>query len=223
MLHLCIVNSRSLLFNLKWNMKYSREYILRKAFDVFMNKGYDSASISVLQKELNMSRGAMYRYFKNKEELFIAVIDEYCFRLFERVLNNTNENLKVSELIEVMFRKQKLMLNVFTRAGVTHTTFLNYTALMIQAAKYYPDFLRRFRLIHNQLLSRWEVALNNSIATMEIKPDINVEIMSILFNSACIKESSERNDDEEMFATNVQLDLERRREVIDYLYNLIKV
>lgn len=110
-----------------------------------------------------------------------------------------------------------------TGAGVTHTTFLNYTALMIQAAKYYPDFLRRFRLIHNQLLSRWEVALNNSIATMEIKPDINVEIMSILFNSACIKESSERNDDEEMFATNVQLDLERRREVIDYLYNLIKV
>ena len=41
-------------------MKNRKEYILEKAFDVFMSKGYDSVSITVLQKELGMSRGAMY-------------------------------------------------------------------------------------------------------------------------------------------------------------------
>lgn len=203
-------------------MKYSREYILRRAFDVFMNKGYDSASISVLQEELGMSRGAMYRYFSNKEELFCAVIDEYFFKLFDKLLHNLDSNLTIGELIESIHRRHKTMLHAFTRAGVTHTFFLNYTALMIQAAKYYPDFIERFRIINRRLLTNWRNALNRSINIGEIKNDINVEIMSILFNSACVKETSDSNCDESMFAVNVMHDMEKRKEVLDYLYSLIK-
>lgn len=203
-------------------MKYSREYILRRAFDVFMNKGYDSASISVLQEELGMSRGAMYRYFSNKEELFRAVIDEYFFKLFNKLLHNINENLTTLELIEQISRKQKVILNAFTRAGVTHIFFLNYTALIIQAAKHYPDFLERFKTINGKLISAWRSALINSINAGEIREDINVEIMSILFNSVSVKESSDRNHDESMFTVNVMKDMEKRKEVMNYLYNLIK-
>ncbi|NDV79069.1 TetR/AcrR family transcriptional regulator [Dysgonomonas sp. 511] len=204
-------------------MKYSREYIIRRAFDVFMAKGYDSASISVLQEELGMSRGAMYRYFKNKKDLFEAVIDEYCFRLFERMLKGAGDDLTVAELIEIMHRRQRLMLNIFTRAGVTHTTFLNYTALMIQAAKYYPDFTSHFADINSRLLSRWERAISKSIAKGEVRPDVNIEITSIMFNSISIKESSTRGKDESVFVINVKHDFERRKEVLDYLYSLIKI
>jgi len=204
-------------------MKYSREYILRRAFDVFMNKGYDSASISVLQEELGMSRGAMYRYFSNKEELFRAVIDEYFFRLFNKLLYNVHEEITTLELIEIINRRQKLILNAFTRAGVTHTFFLNYTALIIQAAKHYPNFLERFSIINGSLLSKWRSALSNSIKAGEVRSDINIEIMSILFNSASVKESSDRNCDDKMFTVNVTRDMEKRKEVLDYLYSLIKV
>jgi AcrR family transcriptional regulator len=205
-------------------MKYSREYIIRRAFDVFMNKGYDSASISVLQEELGMSRGAMYRYFKNKEELFKAVIDSYLFRLFDKLLQNVNENLTVAEMIEIIYRRQKLVLNAFTRAGVTHMFFLNYTALVIQAAKHYPDFIERYKIIHNGLLRNWENALSNSIEAGEIRSDINIEIMSILFNSVSVRESSgNKNDDQSMFTVNVMRDMEKRKVVLDYLYSLIKV
>ncbi len=205
-------------------MKYSREYILRRAFDVFMNRGYDSTSISVLQEELNMSRGAMYRYFKNKEELFFAVIDAYFFRLFDKLLKNIDKQLSLEELIAVIYRRQKLHLNAFSRAGVTHTFFLNYTALIIQAAKYYPNFLERFRVINSKLLETWRNALKNSIDHNEIRSDINIDIMSILFNNACMKESSDRYCEEgSSFVVNVFHDIERRKEVLDYLYSLIKI
>ena len=203
-------------------MKYSREYKLRRAFDVFMNKGYDSASISVLQEELGMSRGAMYRYFSNKEELFCAVIDEYFFKLFDKLLHNLDADLTLAELIEAIYRRHKTMLHAFTRAGVTHTFFLNYTALMIQAAKHYPHFIERFRIINSKLLANWRKALNRSIDNGEIRNDLNIEIMSILFNNACVKESSDSNCDESMFAVNVMHDIEKRKEVLDYLHYLIK-
>ncbi|MDR0824125.1 MAG: TetR/AcrR family transcriptional regulator [Prevotella sp.] len=203
-------------------MKYSREYILKRAFDVFMTKGYDSASISVLQEELNMSRGAMYRYFKNKEELFNAVIDEYLFRLFEKILQNNQDDRKLDNHIEILYRRQRLIINAFIRAGVTHIFFLNYTALMIQAAKYYPNFLNRFRIINEQLLQNWKNAIKNSIEAGEIRSDIDVDIMAIIFNNASVKESSDVDCDNS-FTVNITQDMKRRKEVMDYLYNLIKI
>lgn len=205
-------------------MKYSREYILRRAFDVFMNKGYDSASISVLQEELQMSRGALYRYFKNKEELFNAVIDEYFFKIFDKLQHNMDKHTySLEKFIEVMHRRQKIVVNAFTRAGVTHTIFLNYTALIIQVGKHYPEFLERFRIINNRSLESWKDAMRNSINAGEIKDDIDIDILAILFNNTSVKETSDRDCDDSSFAINVMQDMNRRMEVMRYLYSLIKV
>jgi len=187
-----------------------------------MNRGYDSTSISVLQEELNMSRGAMYRYFRNKEELFFAVIDTYFFGLFEKLLKNANGDLTAEELIEFIYRRQRLVMNAFTRAGITHTAFLNYTALMIQGAKHYPKFLDRFYVVNKRLLEVWRNSLLKSIEIGEVKAGIDIDIMCILFNSISIKESSDRYTDDSMFAVNIMHDMERRKEVMDYLYSLIR-
>lgn len=204
-------------------MKFSREHILKRAFDVFMTKGYDSTSISVLQAEIGMSRGAMYRYFENKDDLFKAVIDEYFFKSFNKILLTIDKELTTLELIELVSKKQKILFRAFAKAGVTHTFFLNYTALMIQAAKHYPNFVYRYRIIYNKLLDSWRKALIRSIELGEVKKDINIEIMSILFNNVSVKESSERNEEEIHFPVKIKRDLDKREEVMRYLYELIKV
>lgn len=204
-------------------MKFSKEYILRRSFDVFMNIGYDSASISVLQKELGMSRGAMYRYFENKEDLFCAVIDEYFFKVFDKLLQNIEKaDLTTIELIERLNRRQKVILKAFTKAGVTHTFFLNYTALLIQAAKYYPDFVNDFRVIRLKMKTYWEKALINSIKKGEVRSDVNIEIMSTLFSNLSVKESTERDLNDSSFAIEIEQDMRKREEVLYYLYGLIK-
>ena len=181
-------------------MKYSREFILRRAFDVFMNKGYDSTSITVLQRELNMSRGAMYRYFKNKEDLFIAVIDEYFFRVYNRILQNLDNDLTLPELLDKLHRRNKLVATVFTRAGITHTVFLNYTALIIQAAKHYPNFLVHFQEINKKMLTLWKDALTKSLEMKQIQDNIDIDIMAVIFNNINAKESSDTDCDESNFS-----------------------
>lgn len=49
--------------------------ILNSAATVFAQEGYHHASISNICIEAEISNGALYKYFKNKESLFFAVLD----------------------------------------------------------------------------------------------------------------------------------------------------
>jgi len=203
-------------------MKYSREYILERAFDVFMEKGYDSTSISVLQQELDMSRGAMYRYFRNKEELFVSVVDVYFFRIFDKILKNVKKDLTVKELIEVVYRRQKIIVAALSRSNISRAVFLNYTALMIQAAKHYPDFVNKFKKMEKRLLQSWKNALKNSIEAGEIRSDVDINILCVLFNNTTTREASSSKKEECRFTLDIIKDVEERKKVMDYLYSLIK-
>lgn len=55
-----------------------REAILDVAAEVFLEVGYSAASMSVIAGRLGGSKGTLYNYFKNKEELFAAYIARHC-------------------------------------------------------------------------------------------------------------------------------------------------
>lgn len=56
--------------------KSKREAILDIASELFLKNGYAGASINEMYRRTGISKETFYRYFKNKEELFLAVIDQ---------------------------------------------------------------------------------------------------------------------------------------------------
>jgi AcrR family transcriptional regulator len=60
----------------------NRERILRAARAVFGERGYHDATIEEIADEAGLSNGAIYYNFANKEDLFLALLDE---RLDERL------------------------------------------------------------------------------------------------------------------------------------------
>lgn len=52
-----------------------QQKILDSAASVFAEEGYHFASISSICKSAEISNGALYKYFKNKESLFFSVLD----------------------------------------------------------------------------------------------------------------------------------------------------
>ena len=54
----------------------TREYILHAASHEFLEKGYKEAALREIAKQAGVTTGALYGYFKNKEELFGALVDE---------------------------------------------------------------------------------------------------------------------------------------------------
>ena len=53
-------------------MKDRKEYIIRKAMELYALKGYQNVSITDLQFALDMGRGTLYYYFRNQDELFLT-------------------------------------------------------------------------------------------------------------------------------------------------------
>lgn len=54
----------------------SRERILEAARDLFVQYGYQSVSMRQVARELGYSHGAIYYHFKNKAELFYALVQQ---------------------------------------------------------------------------------------------------------------------------------------------------
>lgn len=62
-----------------------REQILEGAHRVFMGMGFDASSMSDIAREAGVSKGTLYVYFKNKEDLFAAMVQSQKSRVFERL------------------------------------------------------------------------------------------------------------------------------------------
>jgi AcrR family transcriptional regulator len=55
-----------------------RDRILQTARDVFFEEGYGAATMSMIAARLGGSKGTLYAYFKNKEDLFEEIIRDQC-------------------------------------------------------------------------------------------------------------------------------------------------
>ena len=60
-------------------MKITRDDLLIAAFKLFMSMNCEKATFAELGKMLGMSKAGIFKFYKNKQKLFIAVVDKFCF------------------------------------------------------------------------------------------------------------------------------------------------
>src|SRR5215469_1956849 len=62
-----------------------RRQIIEGARHVFMAQGFDAASMNEIARVAGVSKGTLYVYFQNKEELFEAIVGHECREQGERI------------------------------------------------------------------------------------------------------------------------------------------
>ena len=62
-----------------------RRQIIDGACRVFLAQGFDAASMGAIAREAGVSKGTLYVYFKSKEELFEAIVEEQCQQQAEQI------------------------------------------------------------------------------------------------------------------------------------------
>ena len=75
------------------NTKSTKEQILESGKRIFLEKGFKSAPLRTIVKEAGFTLGAFYGYYKTKEELFYALINEAAEGL-KRIIDSMNEEIK---------------------------------------------------------------------------------------------------------------------------------
>jgi len=73
-----------------------RHQILEGARRLFLAQGFDAASMNSIALEAGVSKGTLYVYFKSKEELFEAIVEEQCGEQAQQLLDfDMDEDIKV--------------------------------------------------------------------------------------------------------------------------------
>jgi AcrR family transcriptional regulator len=75
--------------------------IIQAATDVFTRKGFHDARMDDIVKETGLSKGALYWYFKSKEELIIAILDRIFGAEFRRMETLDDKNLPARKCLKI--------------------------------------------------------------------------------------------------------------------------
>lgn len=112
------------------------ENLLEIAAEVFLEKGYECASVGEIATRANASKQTIYSRFPSKAELFSAVMNRTCEQKFKRVSDMLQANRPIAGVlkdfaVEMMIATQDLQATKMLRA-------------IIGAAEEFPEVGERF-------------------------------------------------------------------------------
>ena len=65
-------------------MSDTKEKIMMTALRLFAKDGYEAVSVSRIAGELGMTKGALYKHYKNKRDIFDSILNHVCRLDMER-------------------------------------------------------------------------------------------------------------------------------------------
>lgn len=116
-----------------------RKEILAVALQAFNEKGYDKTSMDDVVRATGLSKGTIYWYFKNKQEMFTAlmefVVDQF-FEEFDFMLSSTHD-LTPRAALSMIFETVNAIVDMNPNSAALTIDF------MLQAL-HYPDLRKKY-------------------------------------------------------------------------------
>jgi AcrR family transcriptional regulator len=114
-----------------------RKQIIEGARRVFIDMGFDAASMNDITREAGVSKGTIYVYFANKEELFEALIEEERCRIF-------NDLYEALERDGGNFRDSLIRYGIALATKITSETVTRAQRTVIGICERIPELGARF-------------------------------------------------------------------------------
>jgi len=113
-----------------------RQQILDGAKRVFLEVGFDGASMNDITREAGVSKGTIYVYFENKEDLFGALIDRERSAIFASLAETLDEGGTVREAL--------MRFGILLATRMTSTQVIRAQRMVIGVTERMPELGRRF-------------------------------------------------------------------------------
>lgn len=96
--------------------KEKRNRILKAAIEEFSNFGYDNANTNIIAKKADISVGSLYKYFDNKEDIFMTTV-RHCAEVLKSALEDITEGeediiIKVEKVLRAIQKHSRENLNM---------------------------------------------------------------------------------------------------------------
>lgn len=191
-----------------------RERILLKAIELYCVEGYANVSITDLQAALNMGRGTMYYYFKDKDELFQEAVTTFLLQPKQRALDKVKEGATIPEMIEAMMHYLNQLKEFHKQVENKNINVSNVVNVMFTAYSKFPELYKKASRLYEWELNLWIQAIKNSMRVGEVKGNVHIDTVAHMF--VHIKDGWDPG------RAGVPMNYEIFSEQYNYLYELIK-
>lgn len=196
-------------------MKNRREYIIRKAMELYALEGYYNVSITDLQNALDIGRGTLYYYFKDQDELFMTCIEQYIIEPKQRALNSVTDDFNVEQMISAIMKYLHSLEEALMTFDNKRINTGNVNTIMFAAYSRFPHLHKKAQRLALTEIDLWRKALYNSQRAGVIKHGIDVDQIALMF--AHIKNSYDNG------LGRAQMNFQLLENTYYALYNLLKI
>lgn len=191
-----------------------RDKILLKAIELYMIDGYANVSITDLQAALNMGRGTLYYYFKDKDELFQEAVNTFLIQPKGRALDRVKENATIPDVIDAMLYYLNQLKEVHEQVDNKNINTSNVVNVMFTAYSKFPELYKKARRLYERELNLWVQAIKNSMRAGVVRGDVHIDTIAHMF--VHIKDGWDPG------RSSVPMNYDLLMEQYNYLYDLIK-
>lgn len=156
----------------------SENRILAGAFQLFLEYNYEKVSTSLLEKKINLTRGAIFYYAKNKNELFRDVIDKYILEkqdVKNKIVSSEINNMTLFEFFNHYIESaQKNINSMRDLVDDEASAYGAYFRLLYQAQLHYDGFSDLISRKFEEERSLLQKVLKNAFDRREIRQDLDL-------------------------------------------------
>lgn len=95
----------------------TKDKIAQSGFKLFCKKGYHKTNTTEIAKHAQVSTGALYSYFRDKRDIYIAAFDQYIYSFTETLLMKLNELPTPFELTAFINNWTSSYIEIYAKAG----------------------------------------------------------------------------------------------------------
>ena len=173
-------------------METTRSRILEAALHLISERGYNGATTAEIARRAGVAEGTIYRYFRDKKELFLACVEPVVQEALrrERRLPRTGDvreliRMRIRELVQII-RENRAVFNVLFTEGRFHPEIADIMLQQVVSAFTDQDreaFARALgeRMVNPQLPLIMTVGLAAAIwAMLQVGPDTPAPFAGLL-------------------------------------------
>jgi AcrR family transcriptional regulator len=157
-----------------------KEEIIKKALKLFLQKGYEKASLNDIASEVGISKPGVYHYFANKDKLFHEVLSYFNEEMTKWSLNHFQSCDTIQDFLRTFFSSLSSLKEIAKEIlGISdEQTSYSFLELLLSASK--KDNNIKDQIGNNYIITRENIRtlLENAQNNGEIRNDIDCEVFA---------------------------------------------
>jgi len=143
--------------------KVDKQQIIKDSLKVFKEQGYHKTSMADIGKACGLLKGSIYHYFKGKEELMEAVIDNLVSYYQNKVFSiKDSPGLSGTEKLHFLIKKSE---DIF----LTDKGGCLMASIGLETVNVVPKFTEKIRLFFNSWIDCFQTIFSDRLSKIEAK------------------------------------------------------